>query len=155
MLTQNWETGSVCRGCGREIILGEEMIYNKHLSCAQGAALQRRQDSGEDGDVVAEAHRRLAAKGRIVLTSRQLRQLIALSGAEPVRRPDIGAGRVEWYGRLRGWTAERVAAGLTAAEVAGLWLDHLDIGRQPPIRHDDLDRIVSAIHDRAAVTAAT
>jgi hypothetical protein len=148
VLAQNWDAGAACRSCAKEIPLGADMIYRQHVACAQAGALARRHAAGEGDDVVETARRRLAAKGRIVLTSRQLRQLIELSGVVPVRRPDLGAGRVEWYGRLKGWTAERVDAGLTAPEVAGLWLDHLDIGRQPPIRHQDLDRMVQAIGSR-------
>jgi hypothetical protein len=154
VLAQNWETGAACRSCNGEIHLGAEILYNRHLACAQADALARRQKAGEDEDVTEVARRKLTAKGRIVLTSRQLRELIRLSGVIPVRKPDIGAGRVEWYGRLKGWTPERVDAGLSPAEVAGLWLDHLDIGRQPPIRHADLHEIMKAISTPVAAAAA-
>ena len=45
----------------------------------------------------------------------------------------------------------RVAAGLSAPEVAGLWLDFLDVGRMPPIRYADVESLVGAIQGVPAV----
>lgn len=121
------------------------MLYGKHLECARGAAQGKRSAAGEAEDVVQVARRRLAARGRIVLTGRQLRELITLAGAEPVRRPDRVRPPCGWYSRMTGWSLDRVEAGLSAAEAAGLWLDHLDVGRQPPLRHQDLEAVLGAI----------
>lgn len=145
MLSQCWEEGLTCRGCGGPIPLAGDMLYGKHLECARSAAQGRRSDAGEAEDVMGVARERLAARGRIILTSRQLRDLVTLSGVEPVRRPDKVKGPGGWYSRLSGWDPDRVEAGLSAAEAAGLWLDHLDVGRQPPIRHTDLEAVLAAI----------
>lgn len=150
MLSQCWEEGLTCRECEQPIPLASEMLYGKHLECARGAARDKRSAAGEAEDVVEVAQRRLAAKGRIVLTGRQLRGLIVLAGIRPVRRPDKVRGPDGWYSRMTGWSPERVEAGLSAAEAAGLWLDHLDVGRQPPLRHADLEAVLGAIE---AVTA--
>jgi hypothetical protein len=126
------------------------MLYGKHPGCARSAAQDRRSAAREDEDVVQVAQSRLDARGRIILTGRQLRELITRSGVEPLRRPDKSRTPGGWYSRMTGWSAERVEAGLSAAEAAGLWLDHLDVGRQPPIRHADLQAVLSEIE---AVTA--
>jgi hypothetical protein len=126
------------------------MLYGKHLECARGTAQDRRAAAGEADDVRETARARLAAGGRIILTSRQLRGLVALSGVEPVRRPDKARTPGGWYSRMTGWSLERVEAGLSAAEAAGMWMDHLDVGRKPPIRHADLEAVLGAIE---AVTA--
>lgn len=153
MMTQCWEEGLTCRGCGKLIPLGGDMLYKQHPSCARRAAEDRRTTATEDGDVVAVARLRLAAKGRIVLTRKQLRELITLAAVVPVHKPDLGRGRMEWYSRLSGWDPARLERGLTPAEVAGLWEDHLDIGRMPAIRHQDLSQILTAI-DQVIVTTA-
>jgi len=145
VLSQCWEEGLTCRACGLPIPLAADMLYGKHLECARGAAQGKRSAAGEAEDVLEVARERLAARGRIVLTSRQLRSLIALSGVNPVRRPDKTRPPCGWYSRMTGWSLERVEAGLSAAEVAGLWLDHLDVGRQPPLRHADLEAVLGAI----------
>jgi hypothetical protein len=150
--TTVWESGLTCDAeeCGGEFTFGEEIIYwygrKLHPKCAQADAASRREASGEDGDVMSAARQLLDSGARVILTRRQLRVLIGLTreqGLEPVRKPDTG--RCQWYGRLHGWSAERVRAGLTAAEVAGLWSDFLDAGRVPPLRHRDLAAIVAVI----------
>lgn len=151
MLSQCWEEGLTCRGCGLPIPLAGDMLYGKHLECARGAAQGKRSAAGEAEDVLEVARQKLAARGRVVLTGRQLRGLIVLAGVKPVRRPDKARSTAGWYSRMSGWSLERVEAGLSAAEAAGLWLDHLDVGRQPPIRHADLEAVLGAID---AVTTA-
>lgn len=150
--TTVWESGLTCDAeeCGGEFYLGEEILYwygrKLHPRCAQADAASRREASGEDGDVMSAARQLLDSGARVILTRRQLRDLIELTGKqglEPVRKPDTG--RCQWYGRMHGWATERVRAGLTAAEVAGLWLDFLDAGRMPPLRHRDLSVIVDLI----------
>jgi len=150
--TTVWESGLTCdlETCGGEFVLGEEIIYwygrKLHPRCAQADATSRREASGEGGDVMSAARQLLDSGARVILTRRQLRDLIGLTaeqGLEPVRKPDTG--RCQWYGRMHGWAAERVRAGLTAAEVAGLWLDFLDAGRMPPLRGRDLSVIVELI----------
>lgn len=158
--TTVWESGLTCDGseCGREFVLGEEFIfwYGQKLCqpCAAKDAAGRRVAACESEDVLDVARRHLDAGGRVILTRRQLRELIALACAgpsfTPVRKPDAGHGRKQWYGRLAGWDARRVAAGLSAEEVAGLWSDFLDVGRMPPIRHSDVASLVTAIGAPAA-----
>jgi hypothetical protein len=145
LLSQCWEEGLTCRGCGLPIPLAGDMLYGKHLECARGAARDKRSAAGEALDTVQMARERLETGGRIVLTSRQLRELVVLSGVVPVRRPDKARTPGGWYSRLTGWSQERVEAGLSAAEAAGLWLDHLDVGRQPPLRHADLEAVLGAV----------
>lgn len=146
-----WESGLTCDGCTREFTLGEEFLYARgqklHPRCARDDANARREAAGDD--VMAVARQLLDSGARVVLGRSQLRQLISaflLTGAEPVRKPDTG--RHQWYGRMPGWSAARVKAGLPAAEVAGMWLDFLDAGRMPPLRGCDLGVIVEAIGDR-------
>jgi hypothetical protein len=150
--TTVWESGLTCdaEGCGGEFALGEEIIYwygrKLHQSCAAADAACRRQASGEDGDVMTAAESLLSSGARVILTRRQLRDLIGLAaaaGLEPVRKPD--SGRHQWYGRMPGWSASRVKAGLPAPEVAGMWLDFLEAGRMPPLRARDLSVIVAVI----------
>jgi hypothetical protein len=145
LLSQCWEEGLTCRACGLPIPLAGDMLYGKHLECARGAARDKRSAAGEALDTVQMARERLETGGRIVLTSRQLRELVTLSGVVPVHRPDTARPAAGWYSRMQGWSPERVEAGLSAAEVAGLWVDHLDVGRQPPIRHMDLEAVLAAI----------
>lgn len=156
-----WETGLTCDAadCGGEFTLGEEILYwygrKLHQRCASLDAASRREAAGEDEDVLVVARRHLEARGRVILTRKQLRELITLACADPsfvpVRKPDAGTGRRQWYGRLAGWDTARVAAGLSAQEVAGLWSDFLDVGRVPPLRSRDLAALVRVID--AAVIA--
>jgi hypothetical protein len=150
--TTVWEAGITCDAayCGAEFILGEEIIYwyghKMHPRCANQDAASRREAAGEGSDVLAVALRLLGAGSRIILTRRQLRDLITLAcsvGIEPVRKPDTG--RHVWYGRMHGWSAARVQAGLSAAEVAGMWLDFTEAGRMPPLRQADLIVITDAM----------
>jgi hypothetical protein len=153
--TTVWETGLTCdaAACGREFQLGEEILnwYGRkmHQACASADAATRREAAGEAEDVLVVARRLIEAGGRVILTRRQLRELVtiacAIQGFEPVRKPDAGTGRRQWYGRMHGWDAARVAAGLSAAEVAGLWQDFLDVGRIPPLRQADLMALMTAI----------
>ena len=155
-----WETGLTCDGpaCGREFVLGEEILfwYGRKLCqpCAAEDAASRREAACEGEDVLAVTRRHLDAGGRVILTRRQLRELIALACADhsfvPVRKPDAGTGRRQWYGRMPGWATDRVEAGLSAAEVAGLYLDFMDVGRMPPIRHADIASLVETIGAPAA-----
>lgn len=144
-----WETGLTCDECSGEFALGEDILYwygrKLHQGCAHSDAASRRDAPGE-GDVLAAAEHILSAGERVILTRRQLRALIALAeeaGTVPVRKPDTG--RQKWYGRMSGWSADRVKAGLEAPEVAGLWLDFLDAGRMPPLRQRDLSAICGVI----------
>lgn len=147
-----WESGLTCdaTGCGGEFALGEEFLWfygrKLHARCAAADAAGRREASGEDGDVLAAAARILASGERVILTRRQLRGLVAEAqgrGIQLVRKPD--QGRHQWYGRMHGWSAARVQAGLSAAEVAGMWSDFLDVGRIPPLRARDLSAVMEAI----------
>ena len=141
------ETGITCDGCAIEFVLGEEYVYfygrKLHQGCAAEDARARRSSSD---DPVTAAREILASGARVVLSRAQLRGLIdkAVSqGLEPVRKPD--AGRQKWYGRLQGWSATRVNAGLAASEVAGMWLDFIDAGRVPPLRTRDLSVIMDVV----------
>lgn len=141
------ETGITCDECGGEFTLGEEYVYyygrKLHQRCASAAAAEHR---SEDDDPVATARALLDSGARIVLSRAQLRALVATAvaqGLEPVRRPD--SGRHRWYGRMAGWSAARVGAGLSASEAAGLWLDFLDAGRMPPLRRSDLSVIMDVV----------
>lgn len=141
MLTNIWEPGTKCSGCGREFAFGEEALYGRCMDCARQRAENR--DDGEP-DAIETARAKLAMPGRLTLTRRQLRALVTASGVTPVRKPDAGR-RFPLYGRMPGWSAERVAAGLDAPHVAGLWLDFLDVGKVPPLRHCDLEAMLAAI----------
>ena len=143
------EIGITCEadGCGGEFALGEEYLYwygrKLHQRCASADAAGRRDG---DGDAADAARSILASGARVVLSRSQLRDLIGIAvglGLEPVRKPDTG--RQRWYGRMSGWSAERVHAGLAASEVAGLWSDFLDAGRMPPLRSGDLSVIMDVI----------
>jgi hypothetical protein len=153
--TTVWEAGLTCdaAACGQEFVLGDEILYwygrKLHPRCASQDAAGRRTAAGEDGSVLVIACRLLSAGTRVILTRRQLRDLITLAcqcGIEPVRKPDTG--RHVWYGRMHGWSAARVQAGLSAAEAAGMWLDFLDVGRMPPLRQADLSVIVEAMEGK-------
>lgn len=136
-----WEEGLTCEGCHQPIKLGEEMLYKRHLGCARQRADAQRQDSGGTADILTVVREKLARGGRITLTAPQLRALAGCAcqapGFIPVRKPDAGT-RQKWYGTLAGWSAARVQAGLSAPEIAGLYLDYLDTGRVPPLRAADL-----------------
>lgn len=155
-----WESGLTCDAelCGGEFALGEEFLWHYgrklHLRCASADAASRREASGEDGDVLEIARRILGSGERVILTRKQLRDLTVLAvaaGVTPVRKPD--QGRQQWYGRMRGWSAERVQAGLSAAEVAGLWLDFMDVGRMPPLRARDLAEVMTVIEGPGRLVA--
>jgi hypothetical protein len=144
------ETGITCDECSREFTLHEEYLYfygrKLHQWCASAEAAGRRDG---DHDPVTAAREALAAGTRVVLSRSQLRALISLAvaqGLEPVRKPDTG--RMQWYGRMQGWSAARVKAGLAASEVAGMWLDFLDAGRMPPLRTADLAILMDVIESR-------
>ena len=151
-----WESGLTCDGCESEFVLGEEILFwygrKLHQRCASQDAASRREASGEAEDVMVVARRHLEAGGRVILTRKQLRELVTLACADPsvdpVRKPDAGTGRRQWYGRMAGWDSARVAAGLSAPEVAGMWLDFLDVGRIPPLRHADVSALVEEIGAR-------
>jgi hypothetical protein len=144
------ETGITCDECGSEFILCEEYLYfygrKLHQGCASADAAARRDDGS---DPVTVARGLLDAGTRVILTRAQLRALVALAvaqGLEPVRKPD--SGRQQWYGRMGGWSAERVKGGLAASEVAGMWSDFLDAGRMPPLRTADLAALMDVIDAR-------
>jgi hypothetical protein len=158
--TTVWEAGLTCEAedCGGEFRLGEEIIYwygrRLHQACASADAASRRQSSGEDGNVMEAARSLLESGARVILTRRQLRDLTALAvaaGIEPVRKPD--SGRQAWYGRMSGWSAARVRAGLSAGEVAGMWSDFLDAGRMPPLRQRDLMTLLAVIGNDCAASS--
>lgn len=146
-----WEAGLTCDGgeCGAEFVLGDEIIYwyghKLHPACARRDADSRRNAAGA-GSALEAARTILGSGARVVLTRGQLREILAsaqAAGIEAVRRPDTG--RLQWYGRLPGWSAARVHAGLPAAEVAGMWSDFLEAGRMPPLRTCDLSALLEAI----------
>lgn len=148
------ETGITCEACEGEFVLGTEYVYfygrRLHQSCASQEAAARRET---DHDPVTAAREILAAGARVVLSRAQLRALVALAvaqGLEPVHKPDTG--RMQWYGRMAGWSADRVKAGLAASEVAGLWEDFLNAGRMPPLRGMDLAAIMDVIDSQTAST---
>ena len=140
MIQNIWEPGTRCKACDEEFGLGEEALYGRHLRCSQ----ERAQAAESPEDAVTVARQKLAAPGRLTLTRRQLRELVTRSGLIPVHKPDAGK-RLPPYGRMAGWSAARVEAGLSPEEVAGLWLDFLDNGKVPPIRHADLEKILTCI----------
>ena len=153
--TTVWESGLTCDAaeCGEEFVLGEEILYwygrKLHPRCASQDAASRREAAREGGSVLVIAFRLLSAGSRVILTRSQLRDLITLArecGVEPVRKPDTG--RHQWYGRMHGWSAARVQAGLSAAEVAGMWLDFTEAGRMPPLRNRDLAALVEAMEGK-------
>jgi hypothetical protein len=146
-----WEAGLTCGGCQLEFTLGEDVMFwhgaKLHPACAAADAAARRVAAGEGEDVLEVACRLVSAGGRAVLTRSQLRALVDMAvqrGLVPVRRPDQGT-RQRWHGKLAGWSAARVAAGLDADEVAGMWTDFLEAGRLPPVRHRDLRLVVAVI----------
>ena len=142
MLGQNWEPGVTCPGCGREIGVGAQVLYGRHLDCA------RSRSNGGPADPVQAAQAALDAGGRVAIAKPALRALALLAcerlGAEPVRRPDRGRHGVRWYARISGWSVARVEAGLTVPEVSGLFLDALDHGRTPPVSHAHLKALLGA-----------
>jgi hypothetical protein len=152
--TTAWESGLTCdaEDCGGEIPMGAEYLYwygrKLHPRCAARDAASRREVGAEDPGALMVAQRLLETRSRVILTRRQLRDLVALAvaqeGFDPVRRPDAGT-RCQWYGRLNGWSTKRVKDGLSGAEVAGMWLDFMDIGRMPPLRLADLEAIINSI----------
>jgi hypothetical protein len=151
------ETGITCDECGGEFTLHEEYVYyyghKLHQACASVAAAEHR---SEDDDPVEAARLLLESRARIVLSRAQLRVLVALAvdqGLEPVHKPD--SGRHKWYGRLGGWSAARVHAGLAASEVAGMWLDFLDAGRMPPLRRTDLVALMDVVDQNVTITVVT
>lgn len=151
------ETGITCDECGGEFRLHEEYVYyygrKLHQGCASAQAAARRDD---EADPVTEARALLDAGTRVVLTRAQLRALVGLAvaqGLEPVRKPDTG--RMQWYGRMPGWSASRVKSGLAASEVAGMWLDFLDAGRMPPLRGCDLSVMMDVIDPAASIVTSS
>jgi hypothetical protein len=151
------ETGITCEACEGEFVLGTEYVYfygrRMHQGCASAEAASRRD---ADGDPVTAARDLLASGARVVLSRAQLRALVAIAvaqGLEPVRKPDTG--RQVWYGRMPGWSANRVNAGLAASEVAGMWLDFMDIGRMPPLRARDLSVIMDVIDHAASIVTSS
>ena len=142
MLGQNWESGLACPVCENEIGVGEPILYGKHPRCARKAS-----DSPEDPVQAAEAA--LAAGGRVAISKKALRGLCLAATPEPVRRPDRGLHGVRWYARIPGWSVARVEAGLSAPEVAGMFLDALDVGRTPPISHEHLKALIGAAREVA------
>lgn len=141
MLGQNWEQGMCCPACGTEIGVGDPILYGKHPGCARKAA------SGPE-DPVQAAQAALAVGGRVALPKKALRGLCLAASAEPVRRPDRGMHGVRWYARIPGWSVARVEAGLTAPQIAGMFLDALDVGRTPPISHEHLKALIEAASAR-------
>lgn len=141
MISQNWESGLTCSGCGEEIPVGADMLYGRHLACAR-----KPPEVAEDPLDAARAV--LEAGGRVALAKKHLRALAALAceglGQPAVRRPDRGKRGLRWYARCPGWSAERVDAGLSTLEVAGLWLDILETGRTPPVSHEHLRMLLDA-----------
>lgn len=144
------ETGITCDECASEFVLCEEYVYyygrKLHQGCASADAAARRDDGG---DPVAVAREILDAGTRVILTRSQIRALVARAvglGLVPVHKPDTG--RKQWYGRMPGWSAERVKGGLAASEVAGMWLDFVDIGRMPPLRLADLSVLMDVIDNQ-------
>jgi hypothetical protein len=146
VITNCWEPGTKCTVCLTEFGFGEEMVHGRHLACNRGRADTR---DGEE-DVLDVARAKLATPGRLTFTSRQLRRLIELSALQPVRKPDAGL-RLPLYGKMPGWSAKRVSAGLPPAEIAGLWLDFLDVGKVPPVKHEWVAAILAAIDGRPAI----
>lgn len=151
------ETGITCDECGGEFVLGEEYMYwfsrKLHQGCASAEAAARR---GTDSDPVTAAREILASGSRVVLSRSQLRALVGVAvarGLEPVRKPD--SGRRQWYGRMPGWSAARVSAGLSASEAAGMWSDFMDAGRMPPLRTRDLAVLMDVIDGGLPVVAGT
>lgn len=150
------ETGITCEACEGEFVLGTEYVYfygrRLHQACASQEAAARRE---ADDDPVTTAREILTSGTRVVLSRAQLRSLVARAvaqGLEPVHKPDTG--RQQWYGRMSGWSAERVKAGLAASEVAGMWLDFLDVGRMPPLRGSDLSVIMDVIDSAASIVTS-
>jgi hypothetical protein len=142
MLSQSWEPGALCPGCGEEIAVGAQVLYGRHPGCARRA-------NGSAADPVAAAQAALDAGGRVAIAKPALRALALLacekSGAEPVRRPDKGQRGVRWYARIPGWSYARVEAGLSVPEISGLFLDALDVGRTPPVSHEQLRALIEAV----------
>jgi len=150
------EPGITCDECKGEFILGDEYLYfygrKLHQGCASADAAARRDDGH---DPVTAARAILDAGTRVILTRAQLRALVARAvelGLEPVRKPDTG--RQQWYGRMPGWSAERVKGGLAASEVAGMWLDFVEAGRMPPLRGCDLSVIMDVIESAASIVTS-
>jgi hypothetical protein len=138
-----------------EFMLHEEYLYfygrKLHQGCASQEAAARR-DTGHDP--VTAAREILSSGARVVLSRSQLRALVDLAvgcGLEPVHKPD--SGRHQWYGKMSGWSAARVSAGLAASEVAGMWLDFLAVGRMPPLRARDLSIPMDVIDQVVTVTS--
>jgi hypothetical protein len=154
MIQTCWEEGILCDACGQPIPFGQEMLYGKHLHCAHAQAEEHQGVSGDLAAALAMAQEKLAAGGRLALSSRTLRILIRSAcahGADPVRRPDAGS-RGPWYGRMHGWTSRRVERGLSLPEVLGLWLDYMDSGRIPPLSHNHLRMVLAAASPEGAAS---
>ncbi len=135
----------------------EEVLYGRCLSCAQKASRARREAASAPESVLSSAREQLSRPGRIVLGRREVRTLIELAcsspGFVPIRRPDKRPA-TRWYARLAGWDVSRVENGLTAPEVAGFWLDFLDVGRAPPVSHENLARLIEVIDAQGPVSPA-
>lgn len=140
MLGQNWESGLACPVCETEIAVGDPILYGKHPGCA------RKAPSGPE-DPVQAAEAALAAGGRVAISKKALRALCLRASSQPVRRPDRGVHGVRWYARIPGWSAARVEAGLSVAEVSGMFLDALDVGRTPPVSHEHLRALIGAARE--------
>lgn len=148
ILTTCWEPGVSCGTCGAPVQLGQELLYGSCLSCARGKADLRDGDISDAG-LIAAMREAVSKPGRITLTRKEIRRFVELAreadpSFDPVHKPDRRPV-TGWYSRLAGWDASRVAAGLTAAEAAGMWLDFLAVGRTPPLQHGQISAILEVI----------
>jgi hypothetical protein len=154
-----WYSDISCMVCKELISPGTEMMRSNgsswtHPLCMRDWVAQRRGEQVGYAQALNALVVQFGDRGNVTLSGRQVRQIIelivlVLPGFEPVHKPDIHDRMHPWFGRIAGWSRARVCGGcMTPQEIVGFWLDHLDVGRKPPLRRDALTALLTAMEER-------
>jgi hypothetical protein len=156
MIRTCWSDDICCELCGHPIGAGIEMMRSNgsswtHPLCMKDEILRRRDEEVTCTQAFNDLIRQYAGTGNVIVSSRQLRQIIefvllVLPDFEPVHSPDLREHSRFWFGKIAGWNRSRVSDGsMPVQEIIGFWMDHLDVGRKPPVRRDALTELLSVL----------
>lgn len=146
-ITLAWSaTMGDCPLCEKPIKVGEEIIKPtghqsfRHGTCHQAEMKERRAVRVTHGQGLKALIDQVTQPGTIRLSSAEARAVVeaiqlVIPDIEPVSQPDIMARGQRWFGKIPGWSRERVCSDcMTTNEIVGFWIDHINAMRAVPFR---------------------
>lgn len=160
-ITLAWKYLGDCPLCEKPMKVGDEVIKPpnggmgfRHGTCYQADMKKRQAIKVTYGMGLKKLIEQVPTPGTIRLSAKEARAVInavmlLIPDIEPVSKPDIHDRSQRWFGKISGWSRERVCGDcMTLNEIVGFWIDHLNAMRSVPFRKVAVVELLARLEQR-------